>query len=51
MPFDLAPVGLWTYHLDRLPVPHAQEVVAELDALAGKVREASGRLTEHIELV
>ena len=29
----LAPVGLWTFHLDLLPVERAQEVVAELEGL------------------
>src|SRR5205807_10311928 len=30
---NLAPVGLWTFHLDLLPVERAQEVVAELEGL------------------
>jgi len=43
---DLGPVGLWTFYLDLLPVPAAQEVLAELDELgygAVWIPEAMGR--------
>src|SRR5205807_8914591 len=43
---DLGPVGLWTFHLDLLPVPGAQEVVVELEELgygAIWIPEAMGR--------
>jgi len=43
---DLGPIGLWTFHLDRLPVPRAREVVAELEGLgygAVWIPEAMGR--------
>lgn len=46
MTLELGPVGLWTFHLDLLPVPRAQEVVAELDGLgygAVWIPEAMGR--------
>src|SRR5436190_11628613 len=46
MAIDLGPVGLWTFHLDLLPVPRAQETVAELEQLgfgAVWLPEAMGR--------
>jgi len=46
MGMDLGPVGLWTFHLDLQPVPRAQELVAELEALgygAIWIPEAMGR--------
>ncbi|TMK83481.1 MAG: LLM class flavin-dependent oxidoreductase [Actinobacteria bacterium] len=42
----MAPVGLWTFHLDLLPVERAQGVVAELEGLgygAVWIPEAMGR--------
>src|SRR5438132_13557021 len=46
MGMDLGRVGLWTFHLDLQPVPRAQELVAELEALgygAIWIPEAMGR--------
>jgi probable F420-dependent oxidoreductase len=43
---DLGPVGLWTFHLDLLPVQGAQEVAVELEELgygAIWIPEAMGR--------
>lgn len=46
MAIDLAPVGLWTFHLDLLPASQAQGLVAELEELgygAVWIPEAMGR--------
>ena len=46
MAMDLGPVGLWTFHLDLLPVSAAQELLVELEGLGyGTVwiPEAMGR--------
>src|SRR5579864_7448617 len=43
---NLGPVGLWTFHLDLVPVARAQELVAELEGLgygAVWIPEAMGR--------
>jgi probable F420-dependent oxidoreductase len=43
---DLGPVGIWTFHLDLLPVPAAREMVVELEELgygAIWIPEAMGR--------
>ncbi|MBV8982531.1 MAG: TIGR03620 family F420-dependent LLM class oxidoreductase [Acidimicrobiia bacterium] len=43
---DLSPVGVWTFHLDLLPVAGAQEMVAEIEDLgygAVWIPEAMGR--------
>ena len=43
---DLSPVGVWTFNLDLLPIPAAQEMVAEIEELgygAVWIPEAMGR--------
>src|SRR5437879_6139675 len=43
---DLSPVGVWTFHLDLLPISGAQEMVAEIEELgygAVWIPEAMGR--------